>query len=159
MSAATRGAAPVLVEMIADLACPWCYIGHVRLKKAVALRPEINVAELQWWPYLLNPQLPKDGMDRQTYLRSKFGGDTQAKQVYQRIKDTGDEEGIPFAFDKMTRTPNTVAAQRLVLLAQKHGMGPVLIEALYKALFEQGIDIGKQAALIEVGAAAGMDRV
>ena len=157
MSAATRGAAPVLVEMIADLACPWCYIGHVRLKKAIALRPEINVA-LQWWPYLLNPQLPKDGMDRQTYLRSKFGGDTQAKQVYQRIKDTGDEEGIPFAFDKMTRTPNTVAAQRLVLLAQKHGMGPVLIEALYKALFEQGIDIGKQAALIEVGAAAGMDR-
>lgn len=154
---ATGGTYPILVETIADLACPWCYIGHVRLGKAMALRPKIK-AQLQWWPYLLNPQLPKEGMDRQTYLRSKFGGDAQAKQIYQRIKDAGDEEGIPFAFDKMTRTPNTVAAQRLVLLAQKQAKAETLIEILYKALFEEGIDIGKQDALIELGDAAGMDR-
>ncbi len=147
----------VVVEMIADLACPWCYIGLVRLEKAFSLRPEIRVQQ-KWWPYLLNPQLPKDGMDRQTYLRSKFGGDAQARQVYQRIKEAGAEEGIPFAFDKMKRTPNTVAAQRLLLLAQDHGKGGALIRMLFRALFEEGIDIGKHEALAELGEAAGLDR-
>jgi len=157
MSAEKQNNQTVVVEMIADLACPWCYIGLVRLEKAFALRPEIDV-ELLWWPYLLNPQLPRDGMDRQTYLRSKFGGDAQAKNVYQRIEAAGIEEGIPFAFDKMTRTPNTVAAQRLVLLAQGKGKGDVLIRTLFKALFEDGIDIGKTDALIAMGETGGLQR-
>lgn len=157
MPANAQGREPVLVEMIADLACPWCYLGLVRFNKARDLRPTIPV-ELRWWPYLLNPQLPKEGMDRQTYLRAKFGGDGQAKQIYQRIQTAGREDGIPFAFDKMTRTPNTVLAQRLILLAQTQGKGEAVIRALFKALFEDGVDIGKAKALIEQGEAAGMTR-
>lgn len=152
----TQNSPSVVVEMIADLACPWCYIGLVRLEKACALRPGLQVQQ-KWWPYLLNPQLPKDGMDRQTYLRSKFGSDAQAGQIYQRIKDAGANEGIPFAFDKMRRTPNTVAAQRLVLLAQEHGKGEAMIRALFRALFEEGIDIGKQEALIRIGETVGLE--
>lgn len=156
MSASPEQTQPMIVEMIADLACPWCYIGLVRLEKAFLLRPDIDV-QLEWWPYLLNPQLPKDGMDRQTYLRSKFGGDAQAKQIYQRIKDAGAEEGISFAFDKMRRTPNTVAAQRLLLLAQSQGKGRILIRALFEALFEQGLDIGKQDVLVALGEKSGIE--
>jgi predicted DsbA family dithiol-disulfide isomerase len=147
----------VAVEMIADLACPWCYVGLVRLEKAIALRPEIDV-RLLWWPYLLNPQLPKDGMDRKTYMRAKFGGDAQARRIYQRIREAGADEGIPFAFDKMTRTPNTVAAQRLVLLAQSRDKGRAMIRRLFRALFEEGVDIGKQDALIELGVQVGIER-
>ena len=147
---------PVVVEMIADLACPWCYIGLVRLEKAFTLRPDINV-QMLWWPYLLNPQLPKEGMDRKTYMRSKFGSDAQAKQIYQRITDAGVEDGIPFAFDKMTRTPNTVAAQRLILLARSQGKERMMIRTLFKALFEQGIDLGKQEALRSLGETAGIE--
>lgn len=157
MSAPTPNRPPVAVEMIADLACPWCYLGLVRLEKAFALRPSIPV-KLSWWPYLLNPQLPKEGMDRQTYLRAKFGGDAQAKQTYQRIRDAGAEEGVPFAFDKMQRTPNTVAAQRLILLAESQGQGLTLIRTLFKALFEEGVDIGKIEALTALGETAGMAR-
>ncbi|MGI9452693.1 MAG: DsbA family oxidoreductase, partial [Geminicoccaceae bacterium] len=153
----SQNSQPTIVEMIADLACPWCFIGLVRLEKAFALRPEIN-AELQWWPYLLNPQLPREGMDRQTYLRSKFGGDAQARQIYQRIAAAGAEEGIPFAFDKMSRTPNTVQAQRLILLAQGQGRGAIMIRTLFKALFEDGVDIGKTDALLALGERAGLER-
>lgn len=145
----------VTVEMIADLACPWCYLGLVRLDKARALRPALQV-RLRWWPYMLNPQLPKDGMDRQTYLRAKFGGDAEAGRVYQRIESAGQDEGMAFAFDKMRRTPNTVAAQRLVLLADNRGLGEVMIRALFKALFEDGVDIGNIGALRNLGQAAGM---
>jgi len=157
MSATTNGTEPTIVEMIADLACPWCYIGLVRLKKAFALRPDIDV-RLVWWPYLLNPQLPKEGMDRQTYLRSKFGGDAQAKQIYQRIRDAGAEEGIPFAFEDMPRTPNTVAAQRLILLARSQGSERLMIDTLFKALFEEGLDIGKQNVLLALGEKTGIER-
>ena len=156
MPAETKSRQPVLVEIIADLACPWCYIGLVRLEKAFALRPEMTI-DLRWWPYLLNPQLPKDGMDRRTYLRAKFGGDAQANEIYQRIRYAGAEEGIPFAFEKMTRTPNTVAAQRLVLLAESQGKGRAMIRKLFEALFLDGVDIGKTKALTALGEAVGLD--
>jgi predicted DsbA family dithiol-disulfide isomerase len=157
MPAAPHDHQSVTVDMIADLACPWCYLGYVRLEKARSLRPAIDV-DLRWWPYLLNPQLPKEGMDRQTYLRSKFGSDAQAKQIYQKIEEAGREEGIPFAFDKMSRTPNTTLAQRLILMAQSTGKGQAVIPRLFQALFEKGIDIGKADELITLGVAAGVER-
>ena len=147
----------VTVDMIADLACPWCYLGLVRLDKARALRPTLDV-ELRWWPYMLNPQLPKDGMDRRTYLRAKFGGDAKASQIYQRIEDAGRQEGMTFAFDKIRRTPNTVAAQRLILEAQERGLGEVMIRTLFKAFFEDGVDIGNTDEVCRLGALAGMAR-
>ncbi|MGI9433326.1 MAG: DsbA family oxidoreductase [Geminicoccaceae bacterium] len=156
MPAATHDRQTVTVDMIADLACPWCYLGFARLDKARSLRPAIDV-DLRWWPYLLNPQLPKEGMDRQVYLRSKFGGDTQAKQIYQRIEEAGREDGIPFAFDKMSRTPNTTLAQRLILMAQTEGKGEAVIRRLFQALFEEGVDIGKANELITLGEATGVE--
>ena len=147
----------VTVEMIADLACPWCYLGLIRLDKARALRPRLEV-ELRWWPYMLNPQLPKDGMDRRTYLRAKFGGDAEAGRIYERIEDAGRDEGMAFAFDKIKRTPNTVAAQRLILLAQDRGQADPMIRTLFKAFFEDGVDIGNIDALHALGEAAGLPR-
>ena len=78
---------PIDIDLIADLACPWCYIGLVRLDRARAMRPELPV-RLRWWPFLLNPHLPPEGMDRATYLRTKFGGDAAARQVYERIVES-----------------------------------------------------------------------
>jgi predicted DsbA family dithiol-disulfide isomerase len=145
------------IDMIADLACPWCYLGLVRLDKARALRPALSV-RLQWWPYLLNPQLPREGMDRQTYLRAKFGGDANARQIYARIEAAGREEGLVFAFDRMKRTPNTVLAQRLVLLAQTQGNGEIVIRRLFKALFEEGFDIGQAQTLTDLAEETGVAR-
>ncbi|MGI9420424.1 MAG: DsbA family oxidoreductase [Geminicoccaceae bacterium] len=148
---------PIQVEMIADLACPWCYLGLVRLDKARALRPAHDV-DLRWWPFMLNPQLPKEGMDRRTYLRAKFGGDTSADEIYERIEEAGRQEGMAFAFDKIRRTPNTVAAQRLILLAQDHGLGEAMIRQLFKGFFEDGIDIGNAEALGGLGEEVGIAR-
>lgn len=157
MDALANEPVTVTVEMIADVACPWCYLGLVRLRKAQALRPELSIA-LRWWPYLLNPQLPRDGMDRRTYLRAKFGGDTQADQIYSHIKAAGDEEGVSFAFDKIERTPNTVLTHRLILLAQEEEKGEQVIDLLFKAMFEEGLDIGNADHLLDVAEAAGLPR-
>ncbi|MGI9499556.1 MAG: DsbA family oxidoreductase, partial [Geminicoccaceae bacterium] len=157
MTALDEERAPVRIDLIADLACPWCYLGLVRLDKARALRPAVLVS-LHWWPYLLNPQLPKDGMDRRTYLRAKFGGDAKADEIYARIRAAGQEEGMAFAFDKMTRTPNTVFAQKLVLLAESRDQGEAMIRTLFKALFEDGVNIGDTEALSTLGEAVGISQ-
>jgi predicted DsbA family dithiol-disulfide isomerase len=154
---ATASPLPIEIELIADLACPWCYLGLARLERARALRPALEV-RLRWWPFLLNPQLPPDGMDRQTYLRTKFGGEAVARGIYERIRAAGREDGVEFAFERMTRTPNTLLAQRLILWADEQGRGEALIRALFEALFGRGGDIGRAADLIEIAGAVGLER-
>jgi predicted DsbA family dithiol-disulfide isomerase len=148
---------PIDVDLIADLACPWCYIGLARLDRARAMRPDWPV-RLRWWPFLLNPSLPPEGMDRSAYLRAKFGGDEAARQVYRRIVESAQGDGIAFAFERMKRTPNTILAQRLILLAEQQDRGEDLIRVLFRALFEQGRDIGHLETLLELGATAGLER-
>jgi predicted DsbA family dithiol-disulfide isomerase len=144
------------VQLIADLACPWCHIGLVRLNRARAERPDLPV-RVRWWPFMLNPHLPPDGMNRGAYMRLKFGGEAAARQVYERIREAGRQDGIEFAFERMTRTPSTLAAHRLILHAEARGRGEPLIDELFEALFERGEDIGQRDRLIEASAAAGLD--
>jgi predicted DsbA family dithiol-disulfide isomerase len=148
---------PIDVDLIADLACPWCYIGLARLDRARAMRPDWPI-RLRWWPFLLNPTLPPEGMDRAAYLRAKFGGDEAARQVYRRIVESAQGDGIAFAFERMKRTPNTILAQRLILFAEHQGRGEDLIRVLFRALFEQGRDIGHLETLLELADKAGLER-
>ena len=86
---------------------PPCFIGKRRLEKALAARPGPEV-EIHWRAFQLNPDMPAEGMDRRAYLEAKFGGRDSAAQVYDRVKAAGAEEEIPFAFEAIKRTPNTV---------------------------------------------------
>jgi predicted DsbA family dithiol-disulfide isomerase len=147
---------PIEVGLIADLACPWCYLGLVRLDRARAMRPHLSV-RLRWWPFFLNPHMPPEGMDRQTYLRAKFGGEAAAGSIYERIVASGRADGVEFAFERMTRTPNTLLAHRLILFADQLGRAEAVIRALFDALFVGGRDIGLHEELVEIGAAAGLD--
>jgi predicted DsbA family dithiol-disulfide isomerase len=148
---------PIDVDLIADLACPWCYIGLARLDRARAMRPDWPV-RLHWWPFLLNPSMPPEGMDRSAYLRAKFGGDEAARQIYRRIVEAAQDDGIAFAFERMKRTPNTVLAQRLILFAEQQERSEDLIRTLFRALFEEGRDIGHRGTLLKIAESAGLDR-
>ena len=148
---------PIEVDYIADLACPWCYLGLVRLDRARAMRPGLPV-RLRWWPFFLNPQMPPEGMDRQAYLRAKFGGEANARTIYARIREAGRADGVEFAFERMPRTPNTLLAQRLILLAEQHGLAEPMIRSLFQALFVDGRDIGDLDQLTPLATAAGLDQ-
>jgi predicted DsbA family dithiol-disulfide isomerase len=145
----------IQIDFVADLACPWCYLGLVRLDRARAMRPDWPV-RLRWHPFFLNPHLPPEGMDRATYVRRKFGGD--ARQVYRRIEDAGREDGVEFAFARMPRTPNTLLAQRLILFAEEHGQADAVVRALFRALFQEGRDVCRLDELAAIAAEAGLDR-
>lgn len=146
---------PLVVDVISDVMCPWCYIGKKRLEKAIKSAPGIAV-DVRWHPYQLDPTLPPEGKDRATYLNEKFGGAERAEAAYERVRQAGREEGIPFAFEKIEVSPNTLDAHRLILWSRSDDLQDVVVELLFKAYFVEGRNLAKAATLVEISAEAGM---
>lgn len=149
------------IDVVSDVVCPWCFIGKRRLEAALAqlgsdngpVRPVVT-----WQPFELNPDLPREGIDRRDYLDAKFGGRERAAQIYERVRAAGATVGIAFAFDRITRQPNTLDAHRLIAWAQARGDAEPLVERLFRAYFLEGRPIGEQAVLAEIAAESGFDR-
>ena len=137
------------IEVVSDVICPWCYIGKRRLEKALALIPELK-PEIHWLPFQLNPDMPRAGIARADYRKAKFGSVERGRQLDARVAAEGEAEGIAFAFDRMQRTPNTVAAHRLIALAQKQGVGQAVVDSLFRNYFEEAMDIGDSAVLEKI---------
>jgi predicted DsbA family dithiol-disulfide isomerase len=138
------------IEVVSDVICPWCYIGKRRLGKAlVALEGEVS-AEIRWLPFQLNPAMPAEGMPRAEYRARKFGSLERSRELDARVAKEGESEGIAFAFDSIERTPNTVAAHALVGLAQAQARADAVVDALFRAYFQEGKDIGDAAVLADV---------
>ena len=147
------------VEVYSDIVCPWCYVGKRRLERALAQLNGGAHARITWRPFQLNPTMPSDGMDRATYLKAKFGSLENFGRMEEQLLAAGVEERIPFAFEKIQRTPNTFAAHRLVWYAAQQGKQDAMVEALFRGYFLEGKNIGDVTTLTHVAAEAGLDRV
>jgi predicted DsbA family dithiol-disulfide isomerase len=142
------------IDIVSDAICPWCYIGKRRLEQALAQAPQPDL-ELGWRPFQLNPDMPAEGMDRQAYLRAKFGD--ESGRSYDRIAAVGREVGIPFAFDRIKRTPNTILAHRLIRYSTREHHQDEMVETLFRAYFTEGEDIGNPETLARLAGTAGLD--
>ena len=147
---------PLLIEIASDVICPWCYIGKRRFEKALALLQGEVEARVIWLPFQLNPGMPAEGMARAEYRRAKFGSLERGKALDARVVQEGAGEGIEFAFERMQRTPNTLEAHRLIDLAQSQQRAGPVVDALFRAYFEEARDIGDAAVLAEIAAACGI---
>ncbi len=145
------------IEIISDPICPWCYIGKTRFERALAARPD-HPFEVSWKPFQLNPNMPPEGMDRRAYLERKFGGKEAAVQVYGDIQKAAEGDGLKVKLDKITHTPNTINAHRLIHWAGIEGVQNEAVAALFIANFEEGKDISDPAVLADIAASVGMDR-
>ena len=150
-----EGQATVKIEFVFDTACPWCYVGKRRFERAMALRPHARFT-VQWRPFLLNPDMPLDGMDRDLYLDRKFGGVQRAQRMYGAVTSAGDLEGIDFLFDRILRTPNTLHSHRLIRFATLFGRASEAVEAVLASYFTQGLDIGELTVLVAIGRQLGL---
>ena len=146
----------MLIEIFSDLVCPWCYIGINRLARAATERPKV-VIERHWHPFLLNPDLPPNGIERSLYLNIRYGGRERARQMLMVAEETARRDGLPLNHARITRTPNTLRAHRLVALASESGAGDRLTDALFAAYFVDGLDIGDPDVLLDLAAANGLD--
>ncbi len=145
------------IEIFSDTICPWCYIGKKRLEKALAQRSDLE-ADVHWRAFQLNPDMPEEGVDRNQYLEAKFGGPDAARAVYTHVEAAGNEEAIPFDFDAIARTPNTIASHRLIRYADDQPGGQdAVVDALFRAYFTRGENIGEREILVAVAEEANLD--
>lgn len=146
------------VDVVSDVICPWCYIGKRRLEKAIAAVDGKHDVQIHWHPFQLNPTMPKEGISRREYRTRKFGSWERSLELDAKVVAVGKSEGIQFAFDKTERTPNTVDAHRLIWLADQNNCQDAVVEALFRAYFTEGRDIGSRQTLVDVTVDAGLDR-
>ena len=149
------------VDLVSDVICPWCFVGKRRLEKALralAARTGSVEPEVVWHPFELNPEMPRDGIDRRAYREAKFGSLETSRGLDARLTAVGLDEGIPFAFERIRRTPNTFDAHRLIWLAQQESVQEPVVESLFRKYFLEGEDVGQRAILVDVAIASGLGR-
>ena len=147
---------PLPIVVYSDVICPWCYVGKRRLEAALASPGMPAAVQFSWRPFELNPDMPAEGIERKVYRARKFG-ETRSAELDVRMAETGREVGIDFAFDRMQRTPNTRLAHRLIWEAARQGAQNAIVTRLFRAYFEEGLDIGWTAVLESLAAEAGLE--
>jgi predicted DsbA family dithiol-disulfide isomerase len=147
------------IDVVSDVVCPWCYVGKRRLERALALLavqyPDVD-PEVSWHTFQLNPDMAPEGMARADYVSNKFGDEATA--IYDRVAAVGKEVGIPFAFDQISRQPNTVVAHSLIAVSEPGMAQDAMVEAFFKAYFLEGKDLTEASVLMDIAESAGMDR-
>jgi predicted DsbA family dithiol-disulfide isomerase len=146
------------LTIVSDVICPWCYVAKKHLEQAFAITSSADRFAVTWRPYELNPNMPKKGNGRRAYRVRKFGSWEQSQQLDAQVASSARSAGLEFRHDLMLRTPNTFNAHRLIWLAEQQGVQDAVVDAIFKAYFSQGRDVGDIAALIDIAAEAGLDR-
>ncbi len=144
------------LDIFSDPICPWCYIGKARLEKALEQRPD-HPFIVEWHPYMLNPGMPIEGMDRREYLQTKFGPPDDVVKAYLPVSEAATEAGLAMDLSKITRTPSTLDAHRLIHWASLDGRQNAVVNALFKAYFVQGKDISEHSVLQAIAQDCGLD--
>jgi predicted DsbA family dithiol-disulfide isomerase len=157
--AAPVAAVGTRIDIVSDAICPWCYIGKRNLEAALAeLAAEGLRFSVTWNPFQLNPDMPKEGVARAAYRAAKFGSPERVREIDARVAGAAKVVGLDFRQDLMLRTPNTIDAHRLIWFAGREGVQDAVMEAVFRAYFIEGRDIGETDVLADCAAAAGLDR-
>jgi predicted DsbA family dithiol-disulfide isomerase len=141
------------IDVISDAICPWCWIGKRQLEAALAMLD--TPFTIHWRPFQLNPDMPAEGVERASYRAAKFGSVERGAELDANVAAASHTVGLDFRHDRMLRTPNTIAAHRLLRWA-----GPRqndLAEALFRAYFQEGQDIGDHAVLAALAQTLDLD--
>jgi predicted DsbA family dithiol-disulfide isomerase len=147
--------ATLQVDVIADLICPWCYLGKRRLDDALSAVHGPSL--ISWYPFQINPAMPSSGMSLDEYLDKRFGSAEKLRPAMDELTLIGKAEGINFDFDKLERIPNTLDAHRLMKLAETEELSTSdLAENILRGFFERGLDIADRDVLIDIGGDSGL---
>jgi len=150
---------PLEIRITHDFICPWCWIGETKLMEAVSEEGASGNVKYVFVPYELNPDMPEEGRDRKAYRTAKFGSWARSQAMDVHVTDEGRLHGLSFDYEKVKRTPNTMAAHRLVWFVQNEGGDArALVNAIFRAYFSEGLDIGDHGVLTDIAASVGLDR-
>jgi len=149
----------VTIDVVSDIACPWCYLGKARLELAIAeVQDEVGV-DVNWRPYQLDPDATGTGTDYRSHLIEKLGGAERLDEIQETLRSYGREIGITFRFEDIKVRANTLDAHRLLHWAGIEGreIQDRVATALFKAYFEEGLNVTDHGVLTEIAGRCGLD--
>lgn len=157
MAKSKTSSAPIQVDIVSDVVCPWCWVG-VKLFLKAAKQSGKNIV-LSWRPYMLDPAVPEDGVAYKDYMKQKFGDapSNRFKEMRKHLEQVGPSLGIDFKFDDIPMRPNTLDAHRLIKWAQGQNKANEASEALFEAYFSDLKDVGDIDVLTQISQTIGMD--
>jgi predicted DsbA family dithiol-disulfide isomerase len=147
---------PVIIDVVSDVVCPWCYLGKRRLEKALIIASEVPTV-VRWRPYRLDPTIPPEGIDRKDYIIRKFGSLEAIEPAHERLTAYGKAEGIDYHFERIERSANTIDAHRLIRWAAAAGLQEAMVERLFAAEFTEGKEVGSIPVLAALAGEVGLD--
>jgi predicted DsbA family dithiol-disulfide isomerase len=145
------------IKIFLDTICGWCYIGHKRLFNAVAEFKDRKF-EVEYAPFLLNPDMPLAGMKRSDYLLMKFGGKENAQPMYDRMTEQAKSEDLNFKLNDIQITPSTILSHILIDLSKGMREQSSIVENIFKTYFIDAGNIGDPANLIAIGIKNGLKK-
>ena len=140
----------MIIKVFADTICGWCFIGQIKLNKALKNFPETEF-EIEHIPFQLNPDIPQEGIKRDQYLKIKFGGKEFAQPMYDRMTEEAKKEDLNFNLNNIKKTPNTVLSHLMIKLAEQTNVQNQVKEKIYHSYFIEGLDSGNKEILINIG--------
>lgn len=146
----------IRLDIFSDPVCPWCLIGKANLDRALESRPE-HPFVIQWHPFQLNPDMPKEGVGHVDYLAAKFGSKEKAIQAMLEVAEHAKRAGAEIDMEQVARLPNTLDAHRVIHWAGIEGRQTAMVARLFKAHWREGADIGDAATLARLAGEVGMD--
>lgn len=150
------------IDVISDVICPWCWIGRAHMERALEeLAAEGLRFSVRWRPFQLNPDMPAAGVERTAYRVAKFGSLERSRELDAGVAEAGRAAGLEFRFERMLRTPNTLAAHRVIRMAgaaddARPGLQDAVAAALFRGYFHDGADLGAASVLDALAADAGL---
>jgi predicted DsbA family dithiol-disulfide isomerase len=139
----------ITIDVISDVACPWCYVGKKRLEAALKEWKGAPV-KVNWHPFQLDPSMRAEGMNRETYLTSKFGSIDRVQEMVDNLSNVGKSVGIDFDFGDNWLAVNTLEMHQLLHVAREEGFGTELKERFLAAYFEETTHLNKREELYSI---------
>ena len=138
------------LDLIADFACPWSYLGKRALERALGNLYGTPIRALRWHGFRPQGERASAQMPWPEHLAIRLPPGVTVDFAQRSLVETGRELGITFDFARLARLPDTREAHRLVRLAAREDRHSEVADALFSAFFEQGRDIGDLQVLSAV---------
>lgn len=138
------------IDIVSDVACPWCYVGKKKLEKALAQVGSFITPVVRWRPFQLSPEIPEEGIDYKLHLTQKFGSLDRLDGAWQRLIEIGKDVGIDFQFQTIPKATNTLVLHALVAALPTLEEQQNLVERFFAANFEKSLDLTDKEVIWKV---------
>ncbi len=146
----------IKIDIVSDVVCPWCFVGIKKLEQAMSQVSDRIEFEVEWRPFQLSPEMPKEGKDYKEHLTQKFGSIESLKGAFHRLNSIGKDVGINFDFESIPKATNTLALHSLIKSAPNLSIQNQLVMDLFSAHFEKGVDLTSKEKVKEIALHAGI---